>query len=250
MVFSQYEDRNLPHRISLSFGKDSLCMLFMLVEKGIRIDEAVFYNTGMEYKAIYAVRDMLLPFFARNNIKYTELYPKEDFQYKMFKKTICSKNGDIHSGYSWCGGICRWGTRDKISALEKYNKDGIDFVGIASDEPKRIKKKKRLNKQYLLYEWGVTEKMALEYCYSKGIFWEENGIRLYEILDRVSCYCCKNKNLKELRNIFHYLPQYWEQLKDFQKRTVRPFRSDGKTIFDLENRFILEDMGKYKERIA
>lgn len=58
MLLSLYEDRELPHYISLSFGKDSLCMLFMLLERGIRIDEAIFYNTGMEFKAIYDIRDI------------------------------------------------------------------------------------------------------------------------------------------------------------------------------------------------
>ena len=48
------------------------------------------------------------------------------------------------------------------------------------------------------------------------------------------------KNLKELRNMYHYLPKYWGLLKGMQSRIDRPFYS-GKTIFEIEERFKLED---------
>ena len=44
----------------------------------------------------------------------------------------------------------------------------------------------------------MTEKDCLKYCYESGFSWDEDGIDLYSILDRVSCWCCCNKNLKEL----------------------------------------------------
>ena len=86
-------------------------------------------------------------------------------------------------------------------------------------------------------KFGFTEAGALAYCYDRGFFWEENGIRLYDVLDRVSCWCCANKNLKELRNIRTHLPKYWNRLKDLQSRTDRPMKGPGKSVFDLEERF-------------
>ena len=71
----------------------------------------------------------------------------------------------------------------------------------------------------------------------------ENGpVPLYEILDRVSCWCCGNKNLKELKHIYLYLPQYWERLKGLQAHMSRPMKGwyqDGrpKGVFELERRF-------------
>ena len=44
---------------SCSFGKDSLAMVLMLIERGLQLDEVVFYDTGMEFQAIYNVRDRL-----------------------------------------------------------------------------------------------------------------------------------------------------------------------------------------------
>ena len=92
-------------------------------------------------------------------------------------------------------------------------------------------------KIYLLYDLKYTEEDCLRYCYSKGYSWEEDGIDLYRILDRVSCWCCANKNLKELRAYHKYLPTYWNKLKDLQRKTERPFRNNKESIFDLEERF-------------
>ena len=44
---------------SVSFGKDSLAMLLMLIEKKYPIDYVVFYNTGMEFDSIYHIRDIV-----------------------------------------------------------------------------------------------------------------------------------------------------------------------------------------------
>lgn len=94
----------------------------------------------------------------------------------------------------------------------------------------------------------MSEADCLVYCYERGHEWREHGaatpdgtIRLYDILDRVSCWCCTNKNLDELRNVYHLLPEYWERLKDLQRRTCRPMKGEGKSVFDLETRLKLED---------
>ena len=230
---------------SVSWGKDSLYMLLRLIEEGAPINEVAFYDTGMEFQAIYNTRDAVLPLLKERNIKYTEFKPKRPFVYDMLEKLVKSKNGD-HFGYSWCGGSARWGTTWKRRALDahakKYSDQGytvIQYVGIAADEPKRIKK---LTAQKIapLAKWGVTEADCLKGCYDRGFEWIENGFRLYDLLDRVSCWCCANKNLKELKNIYTYLPDYWERLKELQRRTDRPMKGKGKSVFELEERFSKE----------
>jgi len=44
---------------SVSFGKDSLAMLLLLIEKQYKIDEVIFYDTGMEFQAIYDTRNIV-----------------------------------------------------------------------------------------------------------------------------------------------------------------------------------------------
>lgn len=233
---------------SVSFGKDSLAMLLRLLEENKPLDEVVFYDTGMEFKAIYNIRDKIIEILKQRNIKFTELKPKCEFCYKMFDKPVKQKNGTTHYGYSWCGGRCRWGTTEKLVALEKYCKGAVEYVGIAVDEPKRLEKERKGNKQFPLAEWNMTEKDCLSYCYARGFDWIEDGVHLYDILDRVSCWCCANKNLKELKNYYLYLPTYWEKLKKLQSKTDRPFKYNKYTIFDLEEKFKLELTHQHEDK--
>lgn len=225
---------------SCSFGKDSLAMLLMIIERGLPLDEVIFYDTGMEFSAIYSIRDRILPILEEQSVKYTELHPEHPFIYDMLERP--RKNG--RPGWSWCGGRRRWGSGEKIRTIDKYatrnGRNCIEYVGIAADEPKRLERLTG-NKVAPLAYWGITEADALAYCYKKGFFWEENGIRLYDVLDRVSCWCCANKNLKELRNIRAFLPEYWDRLKELQSKTTSPMKGPGKSVFDLDDRFARED---------
>ena len=222
---------------SISFGKDSLAMLLRLIEENKPLDEVVFYDTGMEFECIYNLRNKILPLLEAHNIKYTELKPKQTFLYTMFEKPVKKRNGTTGKGYSWCGGRCRWGTTEKLKAIEKYCKGNYEYVGIAYDEQNRLSKERKANKLFPLAEWEMTEKDCLEYCYNKGYDWNEDGIELYSILDRVSCWCCCNKNLKELENYYKYLPKYWNKLKELQSKTDRPMKYNKYTVFDLEKKF-------------
>ena len=226
---------------SVSFGKDSLAMLLLILEKHLPLDEVIFYDTGMEFNAIYNIRNKMLLILEKNNIRYTELKPKLPFEYTMFEKPVKHRNGICSNGYSWCGGRCRWGTTEKNKIITKYLNDNykndyIEYIGIASDETVRINYN-NIHKSYPLVKWNMSEKDCLQYCREKGFNWLEDNIDLYDILDRVSCWCCANKNLKELRNYYKYLPQYWSRLKELQNKTIRPFKNNKYTIYDLESRF-------------
>ena len=68
---------------SCSWGKDSTAMILKLIERREPLDEVIFYDTGMEFNAIYNVRDMILPILEKNSVKYTELKPDNLFLYDM-----------------------------------------------------------------------------------------------------------------------------------------------------------------------
>lgn len=237
---------------SVSFGKDSLAMLLLLIEKEYRLDGVVFYDTGMEFNSIYRNRDKIVELLHEKQIPYYELHPENTFEYMAFYKPIKSrKDGTIHYGHSWCGKKCRWGTKEKLKTMKKFEEnfgeDIIYYIGIAYDEKERYERLDKSKKISILYELEMTEKDCLEYCYSKGYNWIENGVDLYSILDRVSCWCCRNKNKKELRNIYLYLPEYWEKLKEFQSKTEIPMKDYVKRGVEYGNVFELEEYFK-KER--
>lgn len=203
---------------SVSFGKDSLAMLLKLIEENKPLDEVVFYDTGMEFQAIYNIRDKVKALLESKGIKYTELKPKCDFCYKMFDLVVNKGKPNEHKGYSWCGGRCRWGTTEKLKAIDKYCKGAIQYVGVAYDEPQRLAKERKGNKQFPLAEWKMTEKDCLQYCYDKGFDWNEDGVELYSILDRVSCWCCANKNLKELKKLLSLFTKILAKIKRFASK--------------------------------
>jgi hypothetical protein len=107
-------------------------------------------------------------------------------------------------------------------------------------------KERKGNKGFPLADFYMTEQDCLNYCYKNGYDWLEKTnsiyevpeyIDLYQILKRVSCWNCGNKNLKELKNYYIYFTNsYWKMFKELQSKTSRPFKSNY-TIFDLEERF-------------
>lgn len=223
----------MKHVASISFGKDSLAMLLRLIEEKKPLDEVVFYDTGMEFDAIYAVRDMVLPLLKSKGIEYTELKPRRPFLYDMLEKP--KRTGGC--GYGWCGGPCRWGTAEKARVLDAHTAGAVKYVGIAYDEQNRLSSSYAVGKTFPLNEWGMAEKDCLDLCYSHGVLWMEDDIPLYSILDRVSCWCCANKNLTELRNMYLYLPRYWSKLQALQRQISMPMKRSRGGIFDFEERF-------------
>ncbi len=227
---------------SVSFGKDSLAMLLYILEKNLPLDEVLFYDTGMEFQAIYNLRDKIVPILRERGVVFTELHPERPFLFDMLEKEVYSKQKGHHRGYGWCGGVCRWGTTAKTKALDAHAKGAMQYVGIAFDEKDRLARLTP-NKISPIAVAKMTEEDCLNFCRDRGFSWNESGIDLYDILDRVSCWCCCNKNRKELKNMYLHLPQYWERLKELQSKIDRPMKkfirkgiSYG-NVFDMEKVF-------------
>lgn len=230
------------HILNLS-GKDSTALMLELIRRREPLDKVVTFDTGWEFSAMYQHLEKCKEICDKNGIEFVVLHPDVEFDYLAFEHI--TKSGKV--GYSWCGGNCRWGTTHKTQALDKYAKENGDcvvYIGFASDETHRLEREnnKQKGRRYPLIEWGLTEADCLKICYDAGLDFDG----MYEHLDRVSCRFCRNKNLKELRNIRKFYPGDWDALKEFQRRTQIPFdRNKGYTIFDLEKRFKFEE-----ERIA
>lgn len=235
----------MKHIICMSHGKDSMALLYKMLELNYPINDVVFFSMkGAEFDAIEQLSAQTEKLLASRNIKYTRLEPEHDFFHYATCEEVHKRNGCVQNGYQWCGGLCRWGTGLKVKAMEKYYKEQypgeviVQYIGIAADERNRINRKDCGNiiNIYPLVELEMTERDCLEYCYANGIFWEESGYRLYDLLDRVSCKYCRNKNLRELYNIYKYLPEVWGELKALQDAIRVPYRN-GVTVHDLEERF-------------
>lgn len=249
---------------SCSCGNDSMAMVWELIRRGCPLHEVVRYNNGMDFECIDRLWEKVKAKCEPLGIKCTELEPQEPFLYKMFDKIVKNKDGSgYHNGYAWCGGSCRWGTTDKLICLDRYCEaieNVVVYVGIASDETHRTPDKPY--KLHPLKEWGYTQAGCLEINRQNGIEWlektprtESGYIDLYTILDRVSCWCCANKNAWELWNMWYYLPNYWERLKEMQSRIEMPMKKlcnqkfgEYGNIFELEKVFEIGYVPKHKAK--
>ena len=251
--------KNLSYyTLSLSGGKDSLALFLKILDEGMRLDEVVAVDLGDEYQATYDALLFAASICLREKIKFTVLGMPETEEYQKYREAAGEgpgmfefmafehKKRNGRKGYGWCGKQ-RWGTAVKSRLLNSYYQSlerfVIEYVGIAADEARRMDMKPHKNyaKSYPLVKWGMAEVDCLEYCYRHGVQWRQSGIRLYDILDRVSCQHCQQKNLKELRNIRKHLPALWESFKEWQDKIPYPYRSDGSSVHDLDRRFAEED---------
>ena len=149
-----------PYTIAcVSSGKDSLVIPHECVRRGERLDEVVMYDTGMEFQAIYDTWAQLCRFLDANGIKHTVLKPEYDFRWNMLERPVNVGKPNEHLGYSWCGGVCRWGTTDKNVAMDRYAeaRNATVLVGIAADEKWRLDKAIKPYKRHPLIDWGMTE---------------------------------------------------------------------------------------------
>ena len=222
--------------VSFSGGKDSTALLLMMLERGMNIDRIVFCDTGMEFPQMYAHIKKISKYIGR---EIEVLKRKETYQYYLAEHV--KRNGGIGYGHPdfrnrWCTQLLK---KTPFSQYIKQFDEVVEYHGIAFDEKHRTEKNKENNIviKYPLVEWGITEKEALEYCYSKGLDW--GG--LYEKFHRVSCWCCPLSRIGELRVLHNDFPDLWEELQEMDKRSFRKFRSDY-SVADLTEKFASENI--------
>ena len=218
---NQTEEKDLFHAVSLSGGKDSTAMLLLMVERGLPIHAVLTADTGMEFPEMYEHLQKLDDYlFAERGLHLTWLRHPKGFEWLMFEEkkqrpaSIENRQrlGVSLYGNGWPGPRVRWCTgqlkthliHKEINRLKGQYR-AVSYVGIAADEPKRIK-----NERYPLVDWGITEKEALQICYDRG--YDFGG--LYQIYRRCSCWCCPLQGIGELRKLRQHHPELWERLRE------------------------------------
>ena len=254
------ENGNFYHAVSLSGGKDSSCVLLLMIEKGMPIDCVLYADTGMEFPEMeehIAKLDSLL--FRERGIHITTLRHPHSFEWMMFeipqqqKRAIERRiaKGQPLTGYGWPGMRVRWCTGQRKTHLirkeanrlkQEKGKNALHYIGIAADETQRCKDD--TSHRYPLVEWGITETQALQVCYNRGF--DFGG--LYEIYHRASCWCCPLNSMDNLRKIRIHHPELWARLRDMDNRAraifgpgpLGQFKKDW-SVERLEERFAREE---------
>lgn len=244
------------HVVSLSGGKDSTCLLLLMIERGMPIDVVISADTGMEFPEMYAhLAKLDEHLYRERGLHITTLRHPQGFEYLMFdapqqrERAIERRiaNGQPLIGYGWPAMQVRWCTGqlkthliDKEANRLKQKHQVRHYVGIAADEAHRCK-----DLCYPLVDWGITEAEALRICYDRGF--DFGG--LYQIYRRASCWCCPLQRIGELRKLRRHHPELWSRLRQMDSRAIEQFKGsplgcfkDGWSVEELEQRFYAEDM--------
>lgn len=246
------------YSISFSGGKDSTALTLEWLKRHIcnhveyPLDEVLYCDTWKEFPSMVDHIAQIEKLVLSAGIKFTRIQSDKSFDYYLYEhqftkrtKKHIYKDVDL-VGYGWAGSRSRWCTSKlKQDVINKYFKsleeeyEVIHLIGLAADEQYRLERPGNQKADHLhpLVEWGWTEADCLSYCYNLGYDW--GG--LYQIFDRVSCWCCPLQPLEDLRKLRKYFPDLWQELREMDKKTWRVFNG-YRTVEDLEKRFALEDV--------
>jgi hypothetical protein len=121
-------------------------------------------------------------------------------------------------------------------------KNIVSYLGIAADEPIRIKRHEGRKELMLpLVEIGWDE----DYC---GLWCKYNDLLspIYTNATRGGCWFCHNQGVEQLRLLRRNHPNLWNILLKWDLDSPVPFKSDGHTVHDYDKRFEMEDKGIIK----
>lgn len=176
---SKWEENKekMKYIASWSGGKDSTATIILAHENNEPLDEIVFCEvmfdkeiSGELPEHIDFIKNKAIPLFESWGYKVTVLHSDKTymdcFNHVIEKPREKMQNKGKRRGFPIMG-RCEILKQCKLKALKEYwksnKKDSIQYIGIASDEPKRLE---RLDETHisLLAKYNITEKDAFEIC--------------------------------------------------------------------------------------
>lgn len=241
----------MPHIASCSFGKDSMATIILALEKSELLD-GVLYCEVMFTKEISGEipehRDFIyntaIPWIEKQGVPVhvvkTEYTFLDCFFHKLTRSRLPERVGKF-SGMPMPGG-CMINNYCKVKTIKEYRKknfaeDMIQYIGIAADEPKRLKRLTG-NNISLLDKYGVTEKMAEEICRSHGLL-----SPIYKFAKRNGCWFCPNSRKIELRHLRETHKELWDLLLWLEKAPNKIERTFNRHeyLWEIEQGFDFDD---------
>ena len=232
------------HILSLSYGKDSLACLGGIEQLGWPLDRIVHAEVWatdtipadlppmVEFKA---KADKII--MERYGIQVEHVRAKRTYE-QCFYSICTGKSKCAGKNYGWPMQRGPWcNSRLKQSVLQKIGKSGVQYIGIAADEPNRFHNLTETKKSPLV-EAGWDEAHCREWC-------EKNDLLspIYTTATRGGCWFCHNQGVEQLRLLRKNYPELWNIMLAWDSDSPVTFHADGHTAHDFDERFALEDQG-------
>ena len=187
----------IEYIVSFSGGKDSTAMLLMMLERGEKIHSVMSFDTERDFPEI---EKHTLKLIKDTGVKFQKIRHWAGFDF------LQERYGKAHGSGGWCTAAKRDCCNKYVRLIKKDNPDIIECIGFSADEKKRADKmNKKWKVRFPLIEWGITEKQALHYCYSKG--YDFGGIYTWMPSKRVSCYDCPKQSKGDWAAIEKHHPE-------------------------------------------
>lgn len=114
----------------------------------------------------------------------------------------------------------------------------VQYLGIAADEPERIKKHDKPGFKMPLVEIGWDETYCRQWCEERELL-----SPIYTTATRGGCWFCHNQGVDQLRLLRKNYPDLWQLLLKWDRDSPVTFKADGHTVRDYDLRFQAEDLG-------
>lgn len=242
--------------LSESFGKDSMAMLHEIVTRGLPLNYVIHCDIMFDnhISGEHPLMAEWIP-YAEKRIK--ELYgidiihltAKKNFTEQFYTIKQRGKHKGDNYGFpfvkkSWCNSALKLDPIDKF--CRKLIRGGykvVEYIGIASDEPKRLDRYKELeteNHKYItLADLGIDELTAMDICEKNGLLSPK-----YKNSFRGGCWFCPKQSMWDLYQLWKNYPIYFNKLVEMEKDSFNTFKPN-KTISQIKREF---ECGKVPKR--
>jgi len=233
---------------SWSGGKDSTASIILdhihgLPPSKIIMSEVMFDKSrgisGELPEHMEWVHNKAIPLFQRWGYEVEILRAKKDYLdlfYHVIEKSKHKERIGKYAGFP-IAGMCAINRYCKVKPITDYYKNVNEvytqYVGIAIDEPIRLKRLKGTNKVSLLERYRYTEKMSYELDKQYDLL-----SPIYGFTKRGGCWFCPNAKYAEFAYIKKTHPKLWDELEKLSvvDNLVSPCFKYGETLGEVDKK--------------
>lgn len=207
---------------SCSFGKDSIATVILAKEHNEPLDGIVYCevmfdeNISAELpKHKNFIYNKAIPIFESWGYKVTVLRSDKTYLDCFYHVATKGKRAGKMLGFPMSG-KCVINRDCKLKPIKEYwkqqQKDVVQYIGIAKDEPKRLERIANTeNKISLLEKYEYTERMAYDLCKKYDLL-----SPIYDFTKRGGCWFCPNARDSELRYLRNNHKGLWAKLFELE----------------------------------